>query len=361
MKIPSSNDPTKVVPAPASTQGPDNSKMTPMGTVNTNDMPTNSSAITKNEPAMPLLNPNLAPTVEVPTEISEAELQLVSSLAKLQKMEAMIHELRTLLPDRLLDPLVPIVNPGAMAGRAVPKSPQMLYDQLSDAARGGVAEVTEFQNMWRSADMKAMWENIEAEIKRNGGRMLQPTGVWDRNYEAVLDDLMKREEAKKELQRQTQEEQDRAQIQATEGGWQAIVDGFVQKADGSAVRVVPSRNEATIAVVLIKAGMTFRVQMVGGAGENPVPDWKVEMGSVPGSHLSKVEAAVAECVNSRARKWDLAHLLDMISAYAGIKQTPCVKCNKMTDNAANLPTIRQQKQQLDSQPPIWEACHPTCV
>lgn len=304
-----------------------------------------------------------APTMQTNAskQVSESEMQLVSSLAKLQKLETMIHQLRTLLPDRLLDPLVPIVNPKAAAGRSIPRSPQVLYEQLSQAAKSGVAEVTEFQNMWRSPEVKAVWEHVDAQIRENGGQLLQPTGVWDRNYGKLLEGLLKEETARTELQRNSEEELERSKIQSTEGGWRAIVDSFIQK-NVPGVRTLPSKSEAAVTVVLPKAGMTFKVHTVAGSEVNGVPAWQVSSRTMPGQATTKLESAVSDCLNSRPRQWDLAYLLDMISSYSNIKQTPCAKCGKMTDNAAQLPAIRQQKQSSEpQQSSIWEAYHPSCI
>ncbi|KAE8371934.1 mediator complex subunit 27-domain-containing protein [Aspergillus bertholletiae] len=294
-------------------------------------------------------------------QVSESEMQLVSSLAKLQELEAMIHQLRTLLPDRLLEPLVPIVNPKAAAGRAVPRSPQVLYEQLSQSARDGVAEVTEFRNMWSNPEMNAVWEHVDAQIKENGGQLLQPTGVWDRNYGTLLEELVKEETARAEQQRKSEEEIERSRIQSTEGGWRAIVDSFIQK-NMPGVRVLPSKTETAITVVLPKAGMTFKVHTVGGSEANSVPEWQVSSRTMPGQAKTKLESAASDCLNSRSRQWDLSYLLDMLSSYSDVKQVPCVKCGKMTDKAAQLPAIRQQKQPSEpQQPPIWEAYHPSCI
>ncbi|KAF7624026.1 hypothetical protein AFLA_007743 [Aspergillus flavus NRRL3357] len=253
------------------------------------------------------------------------------------------------------------VNPKAAAGRAVPRSPQMLYEQLSQAAKAGVAEVTEFQNMWRSPEMNAVWERVDAQIKENGGQLLQPTGVWDRNYGTLLEELVKEENARMEQQRKSEEELERSRIQSTEGGWRAIVDSFIQK-NVPGVRVLPSKSETSVTVVLPKAGMTFKVHTIGGSEVNGVPEWQVSSRTMPGQVKTKLESAVSDCLNSRSRQWDLTYLLDMISSYSDVKQTPCVKCGRMTDNAAQLPAVRQQKQSSDTQqPPIWEAYHPSCI
>lgn len=61
----------------------------------------------------------------------------------------------------------------------------------------------------------------------------------------------------------------------------------------------------------------------------------------------------------------LTLIQDMISSYADIKQTTCVKCNRLTDNSAQLPTIRQVQstQAGQSEPQIFafDALHPSCA
>ncbi|KAE8152170.1 mediator complex subunit 27-domain-containing protein [Aspergillus avenaceus] len=287
-------------------------------------------------------------------QVSESEMQLVSSLAKLQKLEAMIHQLRTLLPGRLLDPLFHTLN-----SKAGPVSPELLSKQMSRAASSGVAEVTEFQSLWHSPEMKAVWAHIDAQIKENGGQLLQPTGVWDRDYAVLEEELLKDETARKDQHRRADEEVERSKIQATEGGWGAIIDGFVRR-DVPGVRVSPSKNVSGATVVLPKAGMAFLVHTVPGTEINGVPEWQVSTRSVLGQPKSRLEGAVADCLNSRPRPWDLALLLDMIASYTDVKLTPCVKCAKMTDPATQLPTVRRQKSSHPSDT-VWEAYHPSCV
>ncbi|KAF7182096.1 hypothetical protein CNMCM7691_001484 [Aspergillus felis] len=268
-----------------------------------------------------------------------SEMQYVSSLAKLQKMEATIHQLRTLLSGRLMEPIVPIVNPKAASRRPLPKSPRVLSEQLSQTARASVAEVQEFQAMWRSPEMKAIWDHVDARIKQNGGQLLQPTGMWERDYDVLLEELEKEEWAQKEQQQRVKEEEERAKIQAVEGGWRTIVETFVQR-NLPGVRVMAHQDQPRITVVLVKAGMAFQLQAVDGDGHN-MADWRVQDMAAPGKPKTKLETAVAACLNARPRQWDLAYLLDMIASYSEVKQTPCAKCRKMTDNAAQLPSIRR--------------------
>lgn len=190
----------------------------------------------------------------------------------------------------------------------MPKSPQSLYEQLSKTTRDGVAEVNSFQTKWRGPEMKAVWDHVDAKIKENGGQLLQPTGMWERDYDVLLEKLVKEEESKKEEQQQVEEEAERARVnQSAEGDWRKVVESFVQR-NVPGVRVVPSKARDFVAVSLIKAGMNFEAHVIG-APEDEVSTWQVSNKGHPRKPPSKLETAICDCLNSRPRQWDLAFLL----------------------------------------------------
>jgi hypothetical protein len=257
-------------------------------------------------------------------ELLESEMELVTSLAKLQKLEEMvsdavlkldffplltfqIHQLRTLLPERLLEPLAPIVNPKASTGTTVPNSPQKLFQQLSQAARAGVSEVSEFQSLWRGKDMKPVWDRIDTLIFENAGQLLQSSGMWEEDYGALLEELTKQDAARKEQEQKVKEELERSQLQSAEGGWKAIVDSFAQK-NIPGVRISTTKSESSFAILLAKAGMSFKVHAIKAAQESEIPEWQVSSKQIA-EPPSKLESAVLDCLNSRSRKWDLLYLL----------------------------------------------------
>ncbi|KAL4875457.1 mediator complex subunit 27-domain-containing protein [Aspergillus karnatakaensis] len=320
---------------------------------------------TRQPPGSEDQNP-LEPEPVIDPEILESEMELVSSLAKLQKLEDMIHQLRTLLPERLLEPLAPIVNPKAAATRDTPDSPQKLLEMLSQAARGGVKEVGEFQGLWRGREMKPVWERVDTLIYENAGRLLQPNGVWERDYDELLEELTAQDSARKEQQRRANEEQEREQTRVREGGWKGIVEEFAQR-DVSGVKVASVKDGGSFFVVLSKMGLAFKVIMGSALNQSQdLPDWNVSSKSALGEPTSRLEKGVLDCLNSRPRKWDLAFLLEMISSYSTIYQTPCTKCGAMQDKSTNLPTIRRANQPQTPTPaqpnqPCFEAYHPTCI
>ncbi|KAL2849815.1 hypothetical protein BJY01DRAFT_233462 [Aspergillus pseudoustus] len=295
-------------------------------------------------------------------ELLESEMELVTSLAKLQKLEETIHQLRTLLPERLLEPLAPIVNPRASTGTTVPNSPQKLFQQLSQAARAGVSEVSEFQAMWRGRDMKPVWDRIDTLIYENAGQLLQSSGMWEEDYGALFEELTKQDNLRKEQQQKAKEELERSQLQSAEGGWKAVVDNFVQQ-NVPGVRITIAKSDSSFAIFLPKTGMSFKVHAVDAEQDSGIPEWQVSSKQTSAEPPSKLESTVLDCLNSRSRKWDLSFLLEMISSYSNIFQTTCTKCGSITDKSANLPAIRRLKatQPSNKPQPTFEAYHATCI
>lgn len=179
----------------------------------------------------------------------------------------------------------------------------MLYEQLSQTARAGVAEVQNFQSLWRSPELGAIWEHVTAQIKQNNGVLLQSSGMWERDYDVLLEKIVKEEDARMEEERRVEEERER---EAVDGDWRRVVEGFVGR-NVPGVRVVSGKERDVVVVVLVKAGMAFEVQSVEVPNEGV--KWQVSSKVTPGKPVSKLEAAIVDCLNSRPRQWDLAFAL----------------------------------------------------
>ncbi|KAJ5675669.1 hypothetical protein N7462_008566 [Penicillium macrosclerotiorum] len=295
----------------------------------------------------------------------ESELQLVSSLAKLQELERKIHELRQLVPDGLLEPLGPMSsnhnhNPINLAN----DSPGQLRGDLDRTARSRLTEIEQFQNLWRGPEMKPVWERVEARIQESKGQPLQPTGKWERDYDVLFETMVQAQKAKEETRLQEEEDAERTKAQSSDSEWQAVVERFNQR-NVPGVRVVRRPEPQSLAIALVKAGMVFRLEGIKESGVSGVDAWEVTSGLPSGKTPTKFEATVLKCLNARPRKWDLAFLLDMLSSYADVKNTICVKCGKLTNNAAQLPVIRQaQSTHLPPGVPrtyTFDAFHSACI
>ncbi|KAJ5503246.1 Mediator complex subunit Med27, partial [Penicillium fimorum] len=318
-------------------------------------------------PAMATTNQN---SMQVPstgngeTSGLDSEIQIVSSLAKLQELERKIHELRGFMPQGLLEPLVPIANPDKVSlGNPVAETPRILRASLDEAARARVADVQQFQSLWRDPEMTSVWAHVESRIKEANGRLIQPTGKWERDYDVLLEELTRKEKSIVDERQREDEEAERTKAQSTEGEWQKVLERFIQR-DIPGVRVIKSQDETSLAVALVRAGIVFQIRGVSSTSGSPISDWDVSS-NIAGRSPTKLENAILGCVGSRPRKWDLAFLLDMISSYADIKQTPCVKCNRLTDNGAQLPTLRRPSANQPSvdgpRIHIFDALHFGCV
>jgi hypothetical protein len=204
---------------------------------------------------------------------------------------------------------LPIIDPRkANSGRPLPASPEILRKQLVQSATAGVAEVEAFKSTWQSEAMKSIWDWMETKLQESNGDFPQPTGMWERDYDVILQGLEK-EELEKEQQRKTEEEQqEQSRILSSEGDRNAVFDSFKDR-NLPGVRLLKGRNEAVIVFALLTTGMIFEIQEIPTSANAGIPDWEVTIKQSPGQARTKLENAVISVLNDRPRKWDLAYLL----------------------------------------------------
>lgn len=207
-----------------------------------------------------------------------------------------------------MEPLIPISNPSAPRLRnSVAESPPLLRGGLEQAARSGLADVEKFQSMWRGPELKPVWDLVEARAKTSNGRPPQPTGVWEKDYDVLLQELVKAEKAKEEERQQADENAERAKVESSEDEWKGVVERFIQRGLPG-IRVIQGQNPLSLAVALSKAGMMLLLRGVKEADVAGVSEWQVFIKS-PAGAPTKMETSILDCLRSRPRKWDLAFLL----------------------------------------------------
>ncbi|PGH16680.1 hypothetical protein AJ79_01552 [Helicocarpus griseus UAMH5409] len=291
----------------------------------------------------------------------ESERKLVTALSMLQQMEAKIHGLRTLVPNRLLSPLLPVVNPDPRT--PIPKSPQDMFEQLSQTARDGVAEVENFKAEWQSPDMKAIWDRVDQKSTETGGEHPPTTGVWERDYDNILKKLDREEEIEKGQKRRLEEEQEKLRVASSESGWKDIVEEYRNKDLPIVINVPkPSDDIGRFSVAIKKISLQFYILQGPYYGNKSPREWQVMI--VPRMTTTKVETEVLDCVRSRDRKWDLSYLLDMLCSYADLNKTRCMNCHKLINDDAQLPTLRRPSpvESVDNKTAFaWNAYHPNCL
>lgn len=222
--------------------------------------------------------------------------------------EIQIHELRHVVPSKLLEPLATLSDQSGPSSITYADSPVRLRNGLDQAARTQVAEIDSFKSTWQGPELKPVWDHVESRIKESNGQILQPTGMWERDYDVLLEELVQAEKSKEHERLREEEEAERTKAQSSEGGWQAVVDSFIQR-NVPGVRVIKGQGAPSLAIALSKAGIIFHIEGVKENDGSVVAEWHVSSRAPPGRAPTKMENAITECISSRSRKWDLAFLL----------------------------------------------------
>ncbi|EEH35447.2 hypothetical protein PAAG_06494 [Paracoccidioides lutzii Pb01] len=236
----------------------------------------------------------------------DSERKLVTALSMLQQMEAKIHALRTLVPTRLLSPLIPIANPDSRT--PIPKSPLDMFEELSRTARNGVAEVENFRSEWQNPDMKAIWDRIDLKLVESGGDYPPTTGMWDRDYENILKNLDREEALEKERKRRLEEEEEKVRAASSESGWKDVVEEYKKRDIPISINIPRlADNVGRFSVTIKKISLQFCVLQEPRYDNKSPREWQVMI--VPRGNATKMETEILDCIKSRDRKWDLRYLL----------------------------------------------------
>ena len=111
-----------------------------------------------------------------PQPSPSTDAQLISQLATLQSLHDQIFQLRSLLPERLLDPIKAAVE----ASRSGHEPPAVLASHLRSVAVDGDRNVKEFKEQWRGEGMRDVW------AKAKGASFPQGSDVWAVDYRDVV-------------------------------------------------------------------------------------------------------------------------------------------------------------------------------
>ena len=89
---------------------------------------------------------------------------------------------------------MPISNPDkTTADNAISSSPHQLLNKMNQTARARIADIEQFQSMWRGPELKPVWDHVESRISESNGQLLQSTGKWEKDYDEMLEALLKEE------------------------------------------------------------------------------------------------------------------------------------------------------------------------
>lgn len=213
-----------------------------------------------------------------------------------------------MVPSKLLEPLSTLSNQRGQSSISYADSPVHLRDGLDQAARTQLANIQSFKSTWQGPELQPVWAHVESRIKESNGQILQPTGLWERDYDVLLEELLQAEKSKEEERLREEEVTERTKIQSSESGWEAIVESFIQR-NVPGVRVIKGQGSLSLVIALLTAGIIFHIEGLNDNDAPGVAEWHVSSKAPPSRAPTKMENSIVECLNSRSRKWDLAFLL----------------------------------------------------
>jgi hypothetical protein len=250
-----------------------------------------------------------------------------------------------LLPDRLLAPINPIVNPRrtneSAASNSIPRNPQVLSALLRKSAVDSVTEVNNFKSLWTSADMQDIWHKVDEKLAETKGAFPQvEAGMWRVDYAELLKEMDEKDQKENDKKGGVVEMEVDNELppsvssiygSAEQTDPKRVVESF-QARQIPGFRVASTRNESTIVVSLGLAGLSFEIQEAltttttttttettsetTTTNTTNKPEYRVSTRQhlplskpTASAGTSRLETAIVQQLNSRPRKWDLRYLL----------------------------------------------------
>ncbi|KIX96620.1 uncharacterized protein Z520_07886 [Fonsecaea multimorphosa CBS 102226] len=273
--------------------------------------------------------------------VDPEDRKIIEKLAKLQNMYTQIGDLRTLLPEKLINPArTALDHPGNY-------EPAKLAAYLQTAAQAGSRDVERFKKDWHSDDVRELWQTVHANDLPQGG------DAWAFDYASLLRDAAANEQTSitaKDASNEFQPPSD-AEIAKT-------VDDF--RARHPEVKIHVANEPSLLPIDITVSRFGFRVeksQSLGGPAFNVI-----DKSGAEASGVYDVRADVVQSIQESKETARLGDLLEMIYSYHDLMARPCDKCKKLLDTKKlKMPVIRQANPstQGEQQPPFL-ALHRAC-
>ncbi|EXJ54420.1 hypothetical protein A1O7_09759 [Cladophialophora yegresii CBS 114405] len=274
---------------------------------------------------------------ELPGAVDSEDREIIAKLAKLQNMYSQIGGLRSLLPDKLINPArVALENPGGY-------QPEKLATYLQTAAKAGSQDVEQFKKEWHGEDVRQLWHVVNANDLPQGG------DAWPLDYGALLQDA-----ATNDRTSITASDPSREFPPPNEPEIMQVVDDFCARHPELRIHVSDGATPLPIDIQVGK--LDFRLEQRHSAGAT-----KYIVVGKPGTETSSLRHNVLQSISESQKGAGLATLLEMISSYRDINTKPCEKCHKLFDSKTmQLPLIRQSITPQEGEVPQFLALHRDC-
>ncbi|KAK5203580.1 hypothetical protein LTR41_010713 [Exophiala xenobiotica] len=272
-----------------------------------------------------------------PEVIDPEDRQIVEKLAKLQRMYSQIGGLRTLLPEKLINPTrFALENPDGY-------DPEKLATYLQDAAQAGSREVERFKKDWHSDDVRELWHAV------NAGDVPQGGDAWTLDY----DDLLFNNGDKHAISMVVNGFSHDSHPQ-TDAEIAKIVSDFRLGHPELKVSVLDVEHPLPVDVGL--GQLEFRIER-----DRSASDVTFKVLGKPGTEAFALHDDILETIQKVGGTSNLVALLETTAAYHDIKTRACDKCNKLVNTKLQLPLIRQLKSATSDGKFQFLALHPDCA
>ncbi|KIW93144.1 uncharacterized protein Z519_05749 [Cladophialophora bantiana CBS 173.52] len=275
--------------------------------------------------------------------VDPEDRKIIEQLAKLQDMYSQIGDLRSLLPEKLINPArVALDNPGDY-------EPEKLAAYLQTAALAGSRDLERFKKDWHSDDVRELWQTVNASDFPQGG------DAWAFDYARLLRDAAANEETSistgKEASHDFQPQSD-AEIAKT-------VDDF--RARHPELKIHVSEEVSLLPIEIGVSRFDFRIEKKSSSGGTTYD--VIDKSGAAASAVYDMSTDVLQSIRESKERDRLETLLEMIHSYHDITTRPCDKCGKLFDTKKlKLPVIRQVNPSTQGeQHPQFLALHRVCV
>jgi hypothetical protein len=253
-------------------------------------------------------------------EVDPEDREVVEKLARLQDLHNQVHDLRGLLPDKLLKPTRLALDRPSGTG------PGQLAAYLMKAANDGTAEISRFKKNFRNEQMQDLWQ------KTGAASFPQGRDAWTRDYIALVkpngqDDAVEKREAPPVNVESNEENED----------VQAVITAF--KEANPTIKINALQDNIPLPLDFQVNDLRFRISQQ----EDSESRKTYHVSQQPDKNPSELNTSVLQYLESIGPQRNLAPLLSMLASYQNMQSRHCDACHDIFDNDLAYPIVRKRK------------------
>ncbi|ETN43509.1 uncharacterized protein HMPREF1541_02668 [Cyphellophora europaea CBS 101466] len=270
----------------------------------------------------------------LPDDVHPTDIEIYEQLARLQSMYNQASELRTLLPERLIEP--------TRFARQAP--PEKVAVQLRGAATSGSVQIKNFKRAYQSEEMRSLWQTV------NNAEYPQGDDVWTMDYAQSLSKIKSLNGADK-----AGDSTNADQSLSDHHSVSAIIAKFRESHPTIPINTPAAPDD--LPVELTVASMAFQIVDQGLEGNHVY-----SVAATEDTKPTATQLAVLRHIERSHEQENLQALMGLLASYSNIMSTPCQKCQKVFDQSLKLPIVREKKNSTTSGGDLeWSILHDSCA